>query len=166
MTYDLSMGVIVENIKGDVERAIVVATMAHDGQRYGDNKPYILHPLHVMALVQEAGFGESFQIVAVLHDTIEDTDLTEVAIGLLFGHEIAQAVTVLTRGKDESYGAYMDRVEHSVLPEPPVVKFYDSSANLSTVHTIRDLDRQMRLSDRYTKTVGRLWDFRHPVATG
>src|SRR5262249_20867350 len=56
-----------------LEKAIELAARAHAGQKDKQNLPYILHPLRVMMRVE----GEEAQMVAVLHDTIEDTDLTE-----------------------------------------------------------------------------------------
>jgi len=57
---------------GTLERAVAIASLAHEGQVDKAGAPYILHPLRVMSsqVTTEA------QIVAVLHDTVEDTDVT------------------------------------------------------------------------------------------
>ncbi|MCB0011582.1 MAG: hypothetical protein KDE34_06765, partial [Anaerolineales bacterium] len=47
-----------------LEKAILLATQAHQGQRQKDGSPYILHPLHLMAQLD----GTDAQLVAVLHD--------------------------------------------------------------------------------------------------
>lgn len=52
-----------------------LAAIAHRDQKYGD-RPYMDHVDEVVAVVREAGFGRPFQIVALLHDTIEDTSYT------------------------------------------------------------------------------------------
>ena len=55
-----------------LKRAIEIATAAHEGQLDKGGRPYIEHPLAVMANVD----GEDEQIVAVLHDVLEDTTVT------------------------------------------------------------------------------------------
>lgn len=61
------------------QRAIDLATEWHNAEPKtdpGSGDLYISHPLRVMAAVKAAGYDERYQRVAVLHDTIEDTDLT------------------------------------------------------------------------------------------
>jgi len=55
-----------------LDRAIKIAAAAHIGQKDKSGQPYILHPLRVMFTVQT----EEEKIVAVLHDTVEDTEVT------------------------------------------------------------------------------------------
>ena len=56
----------------NLSTAIAIAAKAHEGQVDKGGRPYILHPLRVMLAVQ----GEHAQMAAVLHDVIEDTDVT------------------------------------------------------------------------------------------
>ncbi len=69
------------------------AINAHSGQQYGLH-PYSYHLDAVAALV--APFGDDFQIVAYLHDTVEDTATTEEEIEATFGRTIAECVSILT----------------------------------------------------------------------
>lgn len=55
-----------------IEDAINIAVNAHRGQRDKGGQPYILHPLRVMLAAQ----NDDERIVAVLHDVVEDSDLT------------------------------------------------------------------------------------------
>ena len=59
-----------------LEKAIAVATKAHEGQLRKTGEPYIIHPLAVMKILQEWNMDEDTVIAGVLHDTVEDTDLT------------------------------------------------------------------------------------------
>src|SRR5205823_8876269 len=89
-----------------IEKALQIAAQAHEGQKDKEGLPYILHPLRAMLRVQ----GEEAQIVAVLHDVIEDTSVT--ADDLLragFGEEVVAAVLCVTHRKDESYADYVVR---------------------------------------------------------
>ena len=69
-----------------IEEAILYATMAHAGvTRKGKNTPYIFHPLEVMLIVsglnededEKKDLDEELLAAAVLHDTVEDTDITK-----------------------------------------------------------------------------------------
>jgi (p)ppGpp synthase/HD superfamily hydrolase len=88
----------------NIEKALQIAAKAHEGQKDKEGLPYILHSLRVMMSVQ----GEEAQIVAVLHDVIEDTSVT---VGDLreagFSEEILAAVVCVTHRKDRSYADYV-----------------------------------------------------------
>ena len=72
-----------------LENAIMIATEAHKGQTDKAGKPYILHPLRVMGKMEST----SEQIVAVLHDLLEDTPWTRDDLtGEGFSEDIIQAV--------------------------------------------------------------------------
>lgn len=60
----------------NLERAVEIATAAHEGQTRFDGSPYIEHPLRVMRTVANQGHSKRVQIVGVLHDTVEDSDWT------------------------------------------------------------------------------------------
>ena len=62
----------------NLERAIELATLAHRGQVDKAGRPYILHPLELMSRFADA--DADAKIVAVLHDTIEDSDLDAAAL--------------------------------------------------------------------------------------
>lgn len=87
--------------------ALDVAATAHRGQVDRAGKPYIFHPLH---LALAAGSAEE-RCVALLHDVLEDTDVTPERLSQLgFGARIVRAVTSLTRQGDEAYEQFILRV--------------------------------------------------------
>jgi (p)ppGpp synthase/HD superfamily hydrolase len=89
-----------------IEKALQIAARAHEGQKDKEGLPYILHPLRAMMKVQ----GEDAQIVAVLHDVIEDTAVTADDLrqaGL--SESIIAAVLCVTHRKDEPYADYVVR---------------------------------------------------------
>lgn len=82
-----------------LEKAIVLAAKRHAGQVDKAQQPYILHPLRLMLNVKTT----DEQIVAVLHDILEDTDTTVIElIGLGFSHHVVEAVQALTKKSGES----------------------------------------------------------------
>ncbi len=75
-----------------------MAADAHKTMRRKSGEPYILHPLAVaMICVEEIGLGVRSTICALLHDTVEDTDLTLGEVQREFGNEIAKIVDGLTK---------------------------------------------------------------------
>lgn len=82
-----------------LEKAIELAARYHAGQLDKGGLPYILHPLAVMMAVD----GERAKMVAVLHDILEDTALTEADLhDAGFASDIVDAVLALTRQPGES----------------------------------------------------------------
>lgn len=86
--------------KNQIEKAIEVAAEAHHGQyRKGTCTPYITHPYAVGLILLEAGCGESVIIAGILHDTVEDTDLTLEFIQEHFGEQVADIVDGCSENK-------------------------------------------------------------------
>jgi len=81
-----------------LERAIQFATQAHKGQfRKYTGEPYITHPLAVMEIVRGVpGHTEEMLVAAVLHDVVEDTDVSLMEIQEEFGDAVSDLVLYLT----------------------------------------------------------------------
>src|SRR5687767_15156009 len=81
-----------------IRRSFEMAADAHKTMRRKSGEPYILHPLAVARIcVEEIGLGIRSTICALLHDTVEDTDVTLQDILREFGPEIAKIVDGLTK---------------------------------------------------------------------
>ena len=93
----------------NLEQAISIASLAHQGQLDKGGEPYILHPLRVMMKLKD----EKQRIVAVLHDVIEDTKVTDMNL-IIQGLEIdlINVILTLTRNKNESYDEYINRISN------------------------------------------------------
>ena len=83
--------------KKRIEKAIEMATKAHEGQMRKSGDPYISHPIAVMKIVEDWGMDEDTIIAAVLHDTVEDTDITLEDIKKEFGEQVAFLVDGVTK---------------------------------------------------------------------
>ncbi len=78
--------------------AFEMAADAHKTMRRKSGEPYILHPIAVARIAaEEIGLGVRSTICALLHDTVEDTDLTLEDIEIAFGPEIARIIDGLTK---------------------------------------------------------------------
>jgi GTP diphosphokinase / guanosine-3',5'-bis(diphosphate) 3'-diphosphatase len=81
-----------------VRNAFEIAADAHKTMRRKSGEPYILHPLAVARIaVEEIGLGVRSTICSLLHDTVEDTDLTLDDLKREFGSEVAKIVEGLTK---------------------------------------------------------------------
>ncbi|WML57696.1 HD domain-containing protein [Neobacillus sp. PS2-9] len=76
-----------------IEIALKTAAKAHEKQyRKGTDIPYITHPVAVGMILMKAGYSEELVAAGILHDTVEDTELSLQDIEPLFGRNIAQMV--------------------------------------------------------------------------
>ena len=82
-----------------LNRAYVYAMQKHGAQKRASGDPYFSHPLEVAAILTDMHLDEATVAVALLHDTIEDTDATRKEIDQLFGPKIGQLVEGLTKLK-------------------------------------------------------------------
>lgn len=81
-----------------IRKAFTLATEAHKGVRRRSGELYIMHPLAVARIVaEEIGLGTKGIIAALLHDVVEDTDVSLEDIQTIFGEKIANIVDGLTK---------------------------------------------------------------------
>jgi (p)ppGpp synthase/HD superfamily hydrolase len=133
-----------------LEDAIVLAANAHRGQKDRNDEPYIMHPLRVAA--QLWGYDE--RMVAVLHDVVEDTDVTldDLRKAGYPGH-IVDAVNALSKRKeiDEPYSHYIQRVkENPLATKVKIADLYDN-ANLGRLPKVEAYD--LKRLDRYNRAL-------------
>lgn len=84
--------------KDTIRKAFEVAVEAHKEMRRKSGEPYIYHPIAVAQIcAEELGLGPTSIICALLHDTIEDTDLTVEDIKGLFNEKVAKIINGLTK---------------------------------------------------------------------
>lgn len=121
-----------------LERAIEIAARAHAGQTDKGGHPYILHPLRLMFTLKD----RNEQMVAVLHDVIEDTSVTlEELSSEGFSQDILDAVIALTKKEGESRISAAKRAAENAIAR--VVKLADVRDNmdLSRISELTDKDR-------------------------
>lgn len=107
-----------------IDKALEMATKAHKGQVDKAGNDYISHPIYVADHCRSV----NEKIVALLHDTLEDTKLSVDEIKNNFGHTVSDAVLALTKRPDESYEEYLTRVKAN--PIARAVKIEDLKHNL------------------------------------
>lgn len=102
----------------------------HDGQQYGDH-PYTYHLLAVVESVRRKwGDGNrALLAVAILHDILEDTKLTEAELIEAVGKDITKCVVALSKVDGEKYDDYIYRVKEYHYSKE--VKIHDTLCNLT-----------------------------------
>ena len=113
-----------------VQRALDFATQKHNGQKRIGGEDYITHPIAVYEMVKEQGYGEDFQITALFHDLLEDTNTTEEEI-LAYGNQnVLTAVKLLTKEKGYDMQKYIGDIKGNQIAF--VVKSADRLHNLQS----------------------------------
>ena len=129
-----------------IESAIELAAQKHAEQKRLNGEPYIYHLLRVMSKMKT----EEERIIAVLHDIIEDTDVTvDDLLKMGCPQRVYNAVGWLTKKQHDSYERYVEVL--SVNPLSKVVKIADLEDNLNVAdlgHALTDRD-----SKRITKYI-------------
>jgi (p)ppGpp synthase/HD superfamily hydrolase len=123
--------------KPTVEDAVALAALSHKTQVDKAGQPYIFHPLRMMLRFED----EAAQIVAVLHDVVEDAGIGfDDLRGLGYSEEIISALDCVTRRDGETYEQFIERA--AVNPLARRVKLADLDDNLEVrrLPVIREKD--------------------------
>ncbi len=126
--------------KGTLERAIELAVEYHKGQVDKAGKPYILHPLRLMMSVNK----DDEKIVAVMHDIVEDTDITlDDLRNEGFSGEVIDAIECVTKREGEDYQSFIDRIAHNPLATKVKLADLEDNMDLSRLSDVteKDLER-------------------------
>jgi (p)ppGpp synthase/HD superfamily hydrolase len=117
---------------GQVGKAYEVARVAHEGQMRDEGTPYILHPIRVATVLSDelAIYSCELACAALLHDVIEDCDITREQVEAEFGDTVARIVWLLTKLPEVSLPAYLAAIEQAADIKAPVVKLCDRLDNL------------------------------------
>ncbi|WP_294740559.1 bifunctional (p)ppGpp synthetase/guanosine-3',5'-bis(diphosphate) 3'-pyrophosphohydrolase [uncultured Exiguobacterium sp.] len=81
----------------DIERAYQFAKDEHDGQFRRSGEPYIIHPVQVAGILVDIGLDATTIVAALLHDVVEDTDITLEELTERFGPDVAMLVDGVTK---------------------------------------------------------------------
>ncbi|HSF46388.1 MAG TPA: RelA/SpoT family protein, partial [Chitinophagaceae bacterium] len=142
---------------GDKEllrRAFEISVDAHKTMRRKSGEPYILHPLAVSRIcVEEIGLGVRSTICALLHDTVEDTDVTLDDIEREFGSEIARIIDGLTKisnvvdANSTQQAENFKKILLTLTDDPRVIliKLADRLHNMRTLDSMKP-EKQLKVS--------------------
>ena len=137
----------------NLERAIQIATLAHEGQTRFDGSPYIEHPLRVMRTVENQGHSKRVQIVGVLHDTVEDSDWTfDQLRDEGFEDDVIFPLELLTKEKGANYELYVERLAVNACAR--AVKKADLFDNLDLTGLENPSLKRIMNIEKYSRALG------------
>jgi (p)ppGpp synthase/HD superfamily hydrolase len=131
----------------NIEFAQEFARRAHRGQTDKAGVDYIRHPM----AVAEKVYTDDAKVVALLHDVLEDTEVSEATIRAMFGGTIADAVVALTRRPGEPYMDFVARAKENPIARVVKIADIEHNSDLSRLKTVtkEDLDR----TEKYRKAL-------------
>ena len=134
-----------------LERAIAIAAAAHAGQLDKGGAPYILHPLKVMLRMTTL----EERIVAVLHDVVEDCDISLDDLRKEgFSEEVLTAIQSVTKVPGESYEDFVERAAQN--PIGRVVKLADLEENSDISRIASPSWEDLERIEKYRRAIARL----------
>ena len=86
-----------EEERDTLQRAYTLAEQAHKGQSRLSGEPYVTHPVAVAGILADLGLDADTLVAALLHDTVEDTDVTREQLSEQFGVHVAKLVDGVTK---------------------------------------------------------------------
>lgn len=121
----------------EIKKAIYYAKKYHGSQMRQSGEPFYSHPIEVAYIISDYLFRTDILVTSILHDTIEDTELTKEKILQEFGEDIANQVMDLTRIKEngikissaEMVEMLYKEKKHDVL----LIKLFDRLHNIQTL---------------------------------
>ncbi len=132
------------------------AAQSHEGQKRQSGEPYICHPIKVAEiLAKEVRFDLPVLQAAVLHDVIEDTEISKPELSDLFGEEVASLVDGVSKLEKEKnisrellQAKTFEKLVHAMQADPRVVmiKFADRMHNMQTLGALRP-DKRKRIAN-------------------
>lgn len=143
------LGYLDEDEQQKVIRACSFGDKAHIKDKRKSGEPYITHPLAVAEILASFRMDVDTIVAAILHDTVEDTEVTEADITLNFGEEVAQIVNGVTKLKSSNEkhvnkAATFYRIITATLEDPRVliVKLADRLHNMTTIGAVAEHKQQ------------------------
>lgn len=127
----------------------------HGCQLDKGGNPYVQHPLFVASLFRDR---PSYQLVALMHDLLEDTDVTAQTLYMTFPPEVVDSVIALTCKSGESYDAYLQRIcDSSRTPRHVLyVKLADMYHNLDYTRLRKFTETEYRRFLKYRKALAQI----------
>lgn len=118
------------------ERALFLALKYHAGQKDKSGTSYIEHLIHVASGLS----SDEEKAVGLLHDSLEDTSLTEEKLRAHFPDNVVEAVLAMTRHEGENYFEYIDRVKSNELAVKVKLEDLRHNTDLSRLKNITEAD--------------------------
>ena len=131
----------------DLVLAWLLSEKAHAGQLDKAGEPYIQHPRRVADCFSDT----KLKIIALLHDTVEDTWVDEKLLRKMFSSDVCDCIMLLTRKNDETYSEFINRIVKSKNLYAIKIKIADITDNMNLGRlkevTAKDLERTQKYAE-------------------
>lgn len=131
----------------NTEKAMKIAYEAHHGQIDKSGVPYIFHPIHLAEQMET----EEECIVALLHDVVEDTDITFEQLEKEFSPTVIEALKLLTHDDSVEYMEYVSNLKHN--PIARTVKLADLTHNYDITRLKKITKKDMKRREKYAAAI-------------
>ena len=129
-----------------INKAIYWARKYHGNQKRKSGEPYYSHPLEVAYMVSEYNLKTDIIAASILHDIVEDTEVTVEMIQGTFGQRIAEMVDRLTRDRPDGTKLSVEQILENAYKykdkEVILIKFIDRLHNMETLDSMPDSKKQ------------------------
>ncbi len=140
-----SVGYLSVEDRRDIIDACGFGDMAHIKDKRKSGEPYITHPIAVAEILAGFRLDRDTIIAAILHDTVEDTDVSDHQIEQRYGKTVARLVDGVTKLKSSSHNKQQNKAAtfHKILtatlvdPRVLIIKLADRLHNMSTLDAVR-----------------------------
>ncbi len=131
------------------DKAMKLAYKAHDGQLDRNDAPYVFHPFHLAEQMTD----EITCAAALLHDVVEDTDITLDDLAKEYPAEVVELVRLLTHDEDVDYFDYVRALKHN--PQAVQIKLADLAHNSDesrlTIPELTTAEQRAQWQEKYAK---------------
>lgn len=128
-------------------KAMIIAYEAHKNQVDKSGVPYIYHPIHVAEQMDT----ENECIIALLHDVVEDTNVTFKQLEEVFSKEIIDILKLLTKEENIEYDEYIKRIKNNSIACK--VKIADLTHNLDKTRLDFVTEVDVKRNEKYKKAL-------------
>lgn len=137
-----------------VERAYIASRDAHQGQTRSSGEPYVTHPVAVTRILADMRLDHEALMAALLHDVIEDTDLTKEDLAEQFNDTVAELVEGVSKldklqfdSKEEAQAENFQKMVMATVADIRVIliKLADRTHNMRTIFALRP-DKRRRIA--------------------
>lgn len=128
-------------------KAMKIAYDAHNGQLDKSGVPYIFHPIHLAEQMQ----NEDECIVAILHDVVEDTNITFEELEKEFSSTVIEALKLLTHEASVEYMDYIRKIKDN--PIAKVVKLADLHHNSDVTRLPKRTGKDDKRNQKYAEAI-------------
>lgn len=129
------------------KKAMIIAYNAHHGQVDKSGVPYIFHPIHVAEQMET----EEECIVALLHDTVEDTNITFEVLEKEFSATVIEALKLLTHDESIDYFDYVRKLKSNSIAKK--VKLADLYHNSDITRMENPTEKDWKRKEKYHKAI-------------